>query len=178
MIRPPTVTIMPASPAIMHPSCKKQPNPRKKTAAFSRPAFLTQPPSGASGHLIPVFCGQVREQRGFSLARQRLAPIAHPESNFTIPVYPAHRHPAPCHTATVSVFRRHNTSSVICRQIRTKRLHLHLSVIIHTDPANTSRTPHPFRKQHMHRETARFVAIIKTARNTSANPDIPTSSTS
>lgn len=52
--------------------------------------------------IIPVSCGQLREQHAFSLYRQRLAPPAHQTgiSGVPSPLHPVFRHPAPPVPAT------------------------------------------------------------------------------
>ena len=107
-------------------ACRSAPHPHPAAA-----------PATLHGHrLIPVFCGQVREQHNFSLARQRLAPLAHPAGIHAVashrtPPFRRIRLPA-CHTA----FPVHRQNSENC-------MHFPSSVAIYTNPADIFPTPHP-----------------------------------
>ena len=102
-------------------------------------ALRTRPPlpPPCIGHrLIPVFCGQVREQHNFSLARQRLAPLAHPAG---IHAVASHRTP-PSRRIRLPACR---TAFPVHRQNSENRMHFPSSVAIYTNPADIFQTPRP-----------------------------------
>ena len=106
------------SPAIMRTTCeKRQPAATATASAPSRYRHLAARPVPAlpspslirhctgilhRHDIIPVSCGQLREQHAFSLYRQRLAPPAHQTgiSGVPSPLHPVFRHPAPPVPAT------------------------------------------------------------------------------
>ena len=106
------------SPAIMRTTCEnRQPAATATASAPSRYRHLAARPVPAlpspslirhctgilhRHDIIPVSCGQLREQHAFSLYRQRLAPPAHQTgiSGVPSPLHPVFRHPAPPVPAT------------------------------------------------------------------------------
>ncbi len=74
------------------------------------PPIPPSPPSSSRPPLIPVSCGQLREQRAFSLYRQPLAPPARQTGISAAPSHPhtlTPSHPAPCSPFSVFRFHRH-----------------------------------------------------------------------
>ena len=120
------------------------PHPAKRRhfphlAPAGAPHIRTRPPlpPPCIGHrLIPVFCGQVREQHNFSLARQRLAPLAHPAG---IHAVASHRTP-PSRRIRLPACR---TAFPVHRQNSENRMHFPSSVVIYTNPADIFQTPRP-----------------------------------